>query len=134
MSNIPSSNILINGRSAVHHGSNGTLKTDDICYTGEAKIPVPYCNIAKSTDAANTANNVFINGHPACHQQSIFAKSTGDEPGFYGGIHSGSIQGKAEFITASPNVFIEGIAAVRNGDLMVSNNRNTFPAPLIQLS
>lgn len=125
-------NVFINDRSAVHAGSNGTLKTDDVCYTGNAKIPVLYCNIAKSVDAAKTAKTVFINGHGACHQQAHFAKSTGDEPGFYGGIRSGTIRGKAEFITASSNVFIEGIAAVRNFDLMVSNNGNTFPAPLIQ--
>lgn len=125
-------NVLINGRSAVHAGSQGILKTEDICYTGEAKIPVLYCNIAKSADAAHTANSVFVNNNPVCHQQSIFTKSSGDEPGIYGGIRSGTIQGKAEFITASSNVFIEGVAAVRAGDLMVSNNRNTFPAPLVQ--
>ncbi len=43
-----------------------------------------------------------------------------------------TITEKAEFITGSPNVFIEGIRAVRQGDMMVSNNCNTAPMPLTQ--
>lgn len=40
--------------------------------------------------------------------------------------------GMAEFISSSTNVFIEGMPAVRQGDLMVSNNKNTPPMPLVQ--
>ncbi|MCP3176343.1 DUF4150 domain-containing protein [Desulfuromonas sp. KJ2020] len=129
-----SGNVLINGRTTVHAGSCGTLTTVDVCRTqiGPAVVNIPYTNIAKSSDAANTAATVFINGHPVCTKNSCFAKSTGDEAGNRQGLHSGTIMGKAEFITASPNVYIEGIAAVRNGDLMVSNNRNTAPMPLVQ--
>ncbi|MDW7757528.1 MAG: PAAR-like domain-containing protein, partial [Desulfuromonadales bacterium] len=124
-----SGNVLINGRTAVHAGSCATLTTVDVCRTqiGPAVVNIPYTNIAKSSDAANTAATVFINGHPVCTKNSCFAKSIGDEAGNRQGLHSGTIMGKADFITASPNVYIEGIAAVRNGDLMVSNNRNTAP-------
>ncbi len=127
-------NVLINGRTAVHKGSKGVLTTIDVCLTkiGKPVVPIPYTNIARSEDAAQTASTVFINGHPVCHKDSIFAKSTGDEPGNRKGIKSGTITEKAEFITASGNVFIEGKAAVRQGDLMVSNNRNTAPMPLSQ--
>ncbi len=127
-------NVLINGRTAVHKGSKGVLVTTDVCLTkvGKSTVPIPYTNIARSEDAAQTASTVFINGHPVCHEDSIFAKSTGDEPGNRKGIKSGTITEKAEFITASSNVFIEGKAAVRQGDLMVSNNRNTAPMPLSQ--
>ena len=127
-------NVLINGRTAVHAGSGGTLATVDVCWTriGKNTVPIPYTNIARSADAEKTAATVFINGHPVCHKNSIFAKSTGDEPGNRKGIRSGTIQGKAEFVTASPNVFIEGIPAVRQGDWMVSNNGNTAPMPLSQ--
>ena len=127
-------NVLINGRTAVHKGSQGTLTTVDVCLTpvGSSVVPIPYTNIAKSADADKTACTVFINGNPVCHKKSIFSKSTGDEPGTRKGIKSGTIQGKAEFIQGSPNVFIEGIPAVRQGDLMVSNNRNTAPMPLSQ--
>ena len=61
----------------------------------------------------------------ACHKDSIFTTSSG-------GVRTGTIKGKAEFITASPNVMIEGVPAVRQGDLMTSNNRNTPPMPLMQ--
>ena len=127
-------NVLINGRTAVHAGSGGVLTTVDVCLTkiGKSTVPIPYTNIARSEDAAQTASTVFINGHPVCHKNSIFAKSTGDEPGNRKGIKSGTITEKAEFVTASSNVYIEGIAAVRQGDYMVSNNGNTAPMPLSQ--
>jgi uncharacterized Zn-binding protein involved in type VI secretion len=127
-------NVLINGRTAVHAGSEGILVTVDVCLTkvGKPVVPIPYTNVARSADAAKTASTVFINGHPVCHQESIFSKSTGDEPGSRKGIRSGTIKGKAEFVSASSNVFIEGVPAVRQGDMMVSNNCNTAPMPLSQ--
>ena len=127
-------NVLINGRTAVHAGSGGVLTTVDVCLTkiGKSTVPIPYTNIARSKDAAKTASTVFINGHPVCHKNSIFAKSSGDEPGNRKGVKSGTITEKAEFVTASSNVYIEGIAAVRQGDYMVSNNANTAPMPLVQ--
>jgi uncharacterized Zn-binding protein involved in type VI secretion len=127
-------NVLINGRTAVHAGSEGILVTVDVCLTkvGKPVVPIPYTNVARSADAAKTASTVFINGQPVCHQGSIFSKSTGDEPGSRKGIRSGTISGKAEFVSASSNVFIEGVPAVRQGDMMVSNNCNTAPMPLSQ--
>jgi len=127
-------NVLINGRTAVHAGSQGILATVDVCLTkiGKPVVPIPYTNIARSADAAKTASTVFVNGNPVCHQKSIFAVSTGDEPGDRKGIRSGTIKGKAEFVSGSSNVFIEGIPAVRQGDMMVSNNANTAPMPLSQ--
>ena len=110
------------------------LNTIDVCETpsGKGCKTVVYGNVAQSADAAKTAGTVFINGHPACTKDAIFAKSSGDEAGRCGGIRSGTIKGKAEFITGSNSVLIEGIPAVRQFDLMVSNNRNTPPAPLMQ--
>ena len=126
--------VLFNGRTAVHKGSEGVLTTVDVCLTkvGKSVKPIPYTNIARSADATRTATTVFINGHPVCHKQSIFATSTGDEPGNRLGVKSHTIKGIAQFVTASPNIFIEGIPVVRNGDLMVSNNCNTAPMPLVQ--
>ncbi len=125
-------NIVINGRTAVHAGSSGTLSTPDVCKTPPHCVPVPYMNIAVSADAGKTASSVKINGNPACHKDSIFTKSSGDEPGRCGGIVSGTVQQIAEFVTFSPNVFIEGIPAVRQMDLMTSNKKNTPPMPLQQ--
>lgn len=129
------SNVVINGRTAVHADSGGSLNTVDICITktGKKCKPVVYSNVAKSGDSASTASTVFINGQPACHKDANFARSKGDEPGKCGGGRSsGTIKQKAEFVTYSSDVYIEGKPAVRQMDLMVSNNRNTTPMPLMQ--
>lgn len=124
------SNVLINHRPCVHRGSEQQVITQDVCYTTIHYIAIAYTNVAKSSSAINTARDVFINNHPACHQGSQFANSRGDEAGTYRGIHSATIEGRAEFLTGSSNVFIEGQPAVRSGDLMISNNRNSNIAPL----
>ena len=129
-----SDNIWINGRTAVHAGSNGTLNTIDVCLTqiGNSIVPIPYANVAQSKDADQTAEDVYIQGNPACHQKSTFAKSTGDQPGKRKGLLSGTIQDKATFVSSSFDHFIENQPSVRAFDLMVSNNKNTSPMPLVQ--
>ncbi|EAR10063.1 DUF4150 domain-containing protein [Reinekea blandensis] len=126
--------VLINGRTAVHADSGGILNTVDVCLTriGNSVVPIPYPNVAESKDAANTASTVFINGQPACTKDSTFSKSRGDEPGNKKGVKSGTKGGEASFIMGSSNVFIEGVPAARAMDMMVSNNQNTPPMPLIQ--
>ena len=130
-----SNNVLINGRTAVHGESGGVLSATDICKTPSSSgcSPVTYTSIATSSAASGTASTVYINGQPACHADSTFASSTGNEPGRCGGMASGTVQGAAEFITFSPNVFIEGKPAVRDADLMISNFQNTPPPILILL-
>lgn len=127
-------NVLINGRTAVHQDSGGILQTVDVCNTtvGTSVVPIPYPNVAQSSDADSTASSVKINGNPACNLNSNFAKSTGDQAGDKKGVVSGTTEGKAEFLMGSFDVYIEGKPAVRQGDLMVSNNKNTPPAPLNQ--
>ncbi|AHK79313.1 hypothetical protein M911_09325 [Ectothiorhodospira haloalkaliphila] len=127
-------NIAINGRSAVHAGSQGLLTSIDVCLTriGKRCKPIPYTNVAESRDATGTAGSVFVNGHAVCHHQSRFARSRGDEPGNCGGVRSRTRRGYAEFVGSSGNVFFEGVPAVRQFDPMVSNCRNTPPASLMQ--
>ncbi|MED5239966.1 MAG: DUF4150 domain-containing protein [Pseudomonadota bacterium] len=125
-------NVIINGRTAVHAGSGGVFMAPDTCQVPPLCIPASFTNVALSKDATGTASSVIINGQPACHLSSTFMVSSGDEGGSCGGIISGTIKGQAQFITSSPNVFIEGQPAVRQADQMVSNNANTPPAPLQQ--
>ncbi len=124
--------VFINGKSAVHARSGGVLNTISVNMTGDERIPVAYPNKAFSRDVKNTASRVFVSGQNMSHSRSYFAKSSGDEAGQYGGIFSLTVGGIAEFITHSPNVSIEGCPAVRAGDLMVSNYRNTLPEALMQ--
>ena len=128
------SNVLINGRSAVHKDSGGKLMTVDVCLTkiGSSVVPIPYANIAQSSDASKTASSVKINGQPVCTKDSVFSKSKGDEPGNKKGVKSGTKGGEASFIMGSTNVTIEGACAVRALDSMVSNKQNTAPIPLMQ--
>ncbi|MDN3384003.1 DUF4150 domain-containing protein [Pseudoalteromonas sp. APC 3358] len=127
-------NVLINGRTAVHQSSGGKLSTIDICLTtvGPSVIPIPYPNMAAASDVASVAGSVKINGNGAANIKSNFSKSKGDKPGNKKGIISGTNDGKAEFIMGSFNVLIEGKPAVRQGDLMISNSKNTPPMPLAQ--
>ena len=120
--------LFINGNSAVHRNSGALVRTEDPCYVKDSVVC--FTNIAKSEDATNTAQTVFHNGNALCHQASCFAKSTGDEAGD-SGVNSGTIAGQAIFTTGSSDVFIEGNPAVKLGDKMVSNNRNTAEGILL---
>ncbi len=122
--------ILINNRTPVHAGSGGVLVTADPCQTPVGTV-VPYVNVALSSDATNTANNVLLEGYPACHQASFFISSYGDEASL-GGAISGTVKGPAAFTTGSDNVMMAGYPAARQYDLMTSNAGNTEEAPLMQ--
>ncbi len=127
-------NVLINGRTAVHQDSGGKLTTIDVCLTtiGTSVVPIPYGNKAQSSDVTSVASSVKVNGQGAANVKSYFSQSSGDSPGDKKGIASGTNDGKAEFIMGSFNVMIEGKPAARQGDPMISNNKNTPPMPLMQ--
>ena len=125
-------NININGKSAVHAKSEGILTTVDTCMTPPYCVPINYTNIAESKMTDMGASSVKIQDSPACNQKSNFKISKGDAPGCCGGTGSGTTQQMAEFIIGSQDVMIEGKPAVRNGDKMVSNLKNTPPQPLQQ--
>ncbi|MDY6943369.1 MAG: DUF4150 domain-containing protein [Pseudomonadota bacterium] len=124
--------VLINNRTAVHAASQGVLTTQDVCKTPSKCKPVTYNNVAESKDAAQTASSVMAEENPVCHQESIFSRSTGDEAGSCGGVNSGTMGAEATFQTASNDVFIEGVPAVRQNEIMLSNHQNTPPGPLNQ--
>jgi len=126
----------VNQLSVVHQASNGvTIAFPDVCKTPAPPappIPIPYPNIARSSDTAKGSKKVKCDGNPVCVQDSNFRMSTGDEPGSIGGIISNKIKGKAEFVAFSFDVKIEGKNATRALDLMLHNDKNTPPFPLIQ--
>ena len=127
--------VFVNRRTVVHKESEGTsIATNDVCMTpmGPSSVPVPYPNMAQSADMENGAKTVTADGHPMGHAGSYFKTSTGDEAGTNKGVGSGTIQGKAEFISFSFDVFVEGQGVVRAFDQMIHNNRNTPPTNLLQ--
>jgi hypothetical protein len=126
----------VNFLSIVNADSNGvTIAFPDVCKTPAPPappIPIPYPNIAKSSDTAQGTKKVKADGKPICVKDSNFSMSTGDEAGSIGGIASNKIKGKAEFVNFSFDVQFEGKNVPRSFDLMLHNDKNTPPFPVLQ--
>ncbi len=103
--------------------------------TPAGPVPIPYPNIAQSTDSDQVTKKVTIQGNGVMVKDSNFRMSTGDEAGSAGGVVSSTIKGKAEFVLYSFDVQFEGKNVVRQLDLMLMNKQsapNTPPFPEIQ--
>ena len=126
----------VNFLSVVHASSSGTtIAFPDVCKTPSpaGPIPIPYPNIAKSSDTASGTTKVKCDGNPACVKDSNFSTSTGDEAGSAGGgVVSSKIKGKAEFVMFSMDVKFEGKNVCRAFDIMLHNDKNTPPFPVLQ--
>jgi hypothetical protein len=122
--------------SVVHQDSSGiTSAFPDVCKTPSpaGPIPIPYPNIAKSSDTADGTSTVKCDGNPVCVKDSNFRISTGDEAGSAGGgVVSNKIKGKAEFVNFSFDVKFDGKNVARALDPMLHNDKNTPPFPLVQ--
>ncbi len=131
--------VCVNKMTAVHKQTNGTVSFfPDACLTPQPSgppVPIPYPNMAMSSDADKGAKAVEADGQPLLLMGSVFSKSTGDEAGSNGGVVSGCTQGAAIFIGCSFDVIIEGKGAARFGDQMLGNKGgcpNTPPSPEVQ--
>lgn len=126
----------VNNLSVVHKSSGGTtIAFPDVCKTPTpgGPVPIPYPNVARSADTAKGTKKVKCDGNSTCVKPSNFRMSTGDEAGTAGGgVASNKIKGKAEFINVSFDVMFEGKGAARAFDLMLHNQKNTPPFPLLQ--
>jgi uncharacterized Zn-binding protein involved in type VI secretion len=130
--------VNVNLRTVVHAASNGVATAfPDVCKTPTpaGDVPIPYPNVALSADTAQGSQDVKMDGNPIMLQGSSFKVSTGDEAGVSGGVVSGQIKAKAEFVNFSFDVTVEGKAVPRLGDMMVQNKGsapNTAPMPEVQ--
>ncbi len=135
-----SSTVNVNKRTVVHASSSGvvTAPGTDVCKTPTpgGPVPIPYPNVAQSSDTASATKNVKCDGNPIMIKDANFATSTGDEAGSAGGgVVSNTIKGKAEFVNYSMDVKAEGKNVARLGDMMVQNKQsspNTPPMPEVQ--
>lgn len=85
------------------------------------------------SDTAKGTCSVKANGNPVCVKDSNFSMSTGDETGSAGGgVISGKIKGKAEFVNFSFDVKFDGKNVARALDLMLHNDKNTPHFPVLQ--
>jgi hypothetical protein len=129
--------IGVNNMSVVHKDSSGISSAfPDVCKSPAPPappIPIPYPNIAQSSDTADGTSTVMCDGNPTCVKDSNFSTSTGDEAGTAGGgVVSNKTKGKAEFVNFSFDVQFEGKNVARAMDLMLHNDKNTPPFPVIQ--
>ena len=127
--------VSVNFLTVVHATSNGiTTCFPDVCKTPTpaGPVPIPYPNIAMSSDTSKGASSVKCDGNPTCVKDSNFMISTGDEAGAALGVASNKIKGKAEFVNFSFDVKFEGKNVARAMDLMLHNDKNTPPFPVIQ--
>jgi uncharacterized Zn-binding protein involved in type VI secretion len=125
--------VNVNKRTVVHASSNGLASFfPDVCKTPAPPappVPIPYPNIAQSSDTAQGSKQVKMDGNPVMVKGANFSTSTGDEAGSIGGMVSNTTKGKAEFVNYSFDVKIEGKNACRLGDMMLGNKGGTFNTP-----
>jgi len=130
--------VSANERSVVHKGSSGIATNfPDVCKTPSpaGPIPIPYPNIAMSSDTDKGSKKVKVDGNPLMLKTSNFKTSTGDEAGSAMGVVSSKTKGKAEFVNYSFDVKVEGNNVPRLGDMMLQNkggSPNTPPMPEVQ--
>jgi uncharacterized Zn-binding protein involved in type VI secretion len=131
--------VKVNMRGVVHASSNGVATAfPDTCKTPSpaGPVPIPYPNVAMSSDTSQGSSTVKMDGNPIMLQGSFFSQSTGDEAGSAGGgVASSQIKGKAEFVAFSFDVMVDGKPVPRALDPMVQNkggSPNTPPMPIVQ--
>lgn len=116
---------------AVHKDSGGISPVfPDVCKTPSpaGPVPIPYPNIAKSSDASDTSKSVEMDGNPIMLKSSTYSTSTGDEAGSVGGVVSNCTKGKAQFINYSFDVKVEGENVPRLLDPMKQNGGGSYNA------
>jgi hypothetical protein len=122
----------VNKITVVHSGSSGVaMSFPDVCKTPSpaGPIPIPYPNVAQSSDTADGTSTVKVDGNPIMLKNSNFKMSTGDEAGAAMGVVSNKIKGKAIPVNASFDVKADGQAVFRLTDPMQTNcgsQANTF--------
>ncbi len=111
--------VIINMMTASHAGSNGTsIAFPDVCKTPTpgGPVPIPYPNVAMSSDLADGTSKVKFDGKSVAHKKANIKMSTGDEAGSAQGVVSNKIKGKATFVNYSFDVKVEGQNVCRLAD------------------
>jgi len=127
------STMNVNYMTVVHKKSTGIAASfPDVCKTPTpgGPVPIPYPNIAMSSNAAKTTKKVKVDKEGVMVKGSNFSMSTGDEAGNAGGgVISSKFKGKAEFMNYSFDVKFEGKAVARLADPMGNNMGSPMNVP-----
>lgn len=126
----------VNYLSVVHAGSDGVaVGFPDTCDTPTGTgvdAPIPYPNIAQSSDLDDGTGDVQCDGEDCCVESSNFDASNGDEAGVSGGVISGDTSELAEPTNYAQDVKFEGDGVVRALDVFTQNDSNAATAPVLQ--
>ena len=129
--------IIVNGRTVVHKDSGGKAPSvPDFCKTltpPGPPVPIPYVNIAQSTDTDDGSEKVKMNGNPIMLKTSKFSTSKGDEAGTVKGVASSTTSGIAKFVNYSFDVKVEGKNVPRLGDPMTNNGNGPNTTTVAEL-
>lgn len=124
------SSSFANDKSIVHEGDGLQFiaLAPDVCKTPSpgGPVPIPYPNIAMSSDLADGSKTVKVEGNSAALSDSNLKTSTGDEAGTAGGgIVSSKTKGKLTWIVYSTDVKFEGKGVVRFLDDCLHNGNGS---------
>lgn len=121
--------VIVNKMTAAHSSSQGkSIAFPDVCKTPAppaGPIPIPYPNIAMTSDATSEAKKVKFDQGKLMGKGSKIKMSSGDEAGSAQGVASNKIKGKAEFILYSFDVKANGKNVCRLADPMKQNMGST---------
>jgi hypothetical protein len=101
----------------------------DFCRTpiGPSAVPVPYMIIGEFCEATGVSRNITSNGEPVViHASTVIPTVKGDEPGIAKGIKSNTVGGRVQHMEKSSTLSFNGERAVRVGDLVYMNDKNTI--------
>jgi hypothetical protein len=130
--------VIVNMLTVAHKGSSGmSISFPDVCKTPTpaGPVPIPYPNIAKSSDVTSGSSTVKMDGGMIMNKSSNMMMSTGDEAGSAMGVISSKIKGKAEFVNYSFDVKVDGKNVARLTDPSQTNmggSANSMAPALIQ--
>jgi hypothetical protein len=120
-----STTVIVNNMTTSHKGSSGiSTAFPDVCKTPAPPappVPIPYPNVAQSSDVDGGSKDVLFDGKSICLKKSKIKTSTGDEAGTLNGIVSNKIKGKAAFANYSFDVKVEGSNVCRLADPTTQN-------------
>jgi hypothetical protein len=101
----------------------------DFCRTpiGPNAPAIPYMIIGEFSEATGVSTNITSNGEPVViHVSTVIPSVTGDEPGVGKGIKSNTVGGPVQPMEKSSTLSFNGERAVRVGDLVYMNDKNTI--------